>query len=138
MLIKNFILLFISLCEGMVVAAGIFAFITKIGVFPRLAMRTHTTAYTYLYETVIAAGGTAGNLITVFMPGLPVIGTPGLLLFGIFSGVFVGCLAMALAESLKVIPVLVKRTGLKYGLPWIIAALAAGKALGSFYQFYMG
>lgn len=138
MLIKNFILLVISLCGGVVVAAGVFAFITMIGVFPRLAERTHTIAYSYSYETAIVAGGMAGNLITVFMPQLPIIGTPGLLSFGIFSGVFVGCLAMALAENLKVIPVLVKRTGLRYGLPWIIAALAAGKALGSFYQFYMG
>lgn len=138
MLIKYFLLIVIGLSGGAVIAAGIFAFITMIGVFPRLASRTNTSAYIYHYETAIIAGGITGNLITVFRPEIPLIGAIGLFLFGTFSGVYVGCLAMALAENLKVIPVLVQRVKLKQGLPWIIAALALGKAAGSFYQFYMG
>ena len=137
MLIKNFILMIIGVSGGTVIAAGIFAFITMIGVFPRLASRTNTSAYIYHYETAIIAGGITGNLLTVFQWNIPVIGQTGLLLFGLFSGIYVGCLAMALAENLKVIPVLVQRTKLKQGLPWMITALALGKAMGSFYQFYM-
>lgn len=138
MLIKNILLIIIGVSGGAVIAAGIFAFITMIGVFPRLASRTNTSIYIYQYETAIITGGIAGNLITVFKPEIPIIGTVGLILFGVFSGIYVGCLAMALAENLKVMPVLVQRTGLKQGMPWIIAALAFGKAMGSWYQLYMG
>ena len=138
MLVKYILLILISVSGGVVVAGGVFAFITMIGVFPRLASRTNTSAYIYYYETAIIAGGTVGNLATVFMPKMSFFGEIGLLVFGFFGGIYVGCLAMALAENLKVIPVLVKRIGLKQGLPWMIAALGIGKALGSFYQFYMG
>ena len=138
MLIKNLLLIIISVSGGLISAAGVFAFITMIGVFPRLASRTNTSAYIYYYETAIIAGGAMGNLVTVFMPKISILGGLGLLLFGIFSGIYVGCLSMALAENLKVIPVLVKRIGLKTGLPWMIAALGVGKTLGSLYQFYMG
>ncbi len=138
MLIKYLLLIVISVSGGVISAAGVFAFITLIGVFPRLASRTNTSAYIYYYETAIIVGGAMGNLVTVFMPEIQVFGRIGLLLFGFFCGIYVGCLSMALAENLKVIPVLVKRTGLKQGLPWMIAALGFGKALASFYQFYMG
>ncbi len=137
MLIKYLFLLIISVSGGVISAAGVFAFITMIGVFTRLASRTNTSAYIYYYESAIIAGGALGNLVTVFMPKIPAMGVIGLLFFGFFSGIYVGCLSMALAESLKVIPVMVKRTGLKQGLPWMIAALGFGKALGSLYQFYM-
>lgn len=137
MLVKYVLLGLISISGGVVVAAGVFAFITMIGVFPRLASRTNTSAYIYYYETAIIAGGALGSLVTVFKPPLPLLGMAGLLVFGFFSGIYVGCLSMALAENLKVIPVLTRRTGLKQGLPWMIAALAFGRAAGSFYQFYM-
>ncbi len=137
MLVKYALLGLISTSGGVVVAAGVFAFITMIGVFPRLASRTNTSAYIYYYETAIIAGGALGSLITVFKPSLALLGMAGLLFFGFFSGIYVGCLSMALAENLKVIPVLTRRTGLKQGLPWMIAALAFGRAAGSFYQFYM-
>ena len=137
MLIKYFILLLISVSGGVIIAGGVFAFITMIGVFPRLASRTNTSAYIYYYETAIIAGGTFGNIITVFLPKISVFGSMGLGLFGFFSGIYVGCLSMALAENLKVIPILVRRINLKQGLPWIIAALGIGRAIGSFYQFYL-
>ena len=137
MLIKYVLLGIISVSGGVVVAAGVFAFITMIGVFPRLASRTNTSAYIYYYESAIIAGGILGSLFTIFQPVMPVIGVVVLPLFGFFSGIYVGCLSMALAENLKVIPVLVRRIGLNYGLPWMIAALALGRAAGSFYQFYM-
>lgn len=138
MLIEYSLLWIIGISGGLVVSGGVFAFITMIGVFPRLASRTNTSAYIYHYETAIIAGGILGSLFTIFQPEVPVLGVTGLLLFGFFSGIYIGCLSMALAENLKVIPVLVRRIGLKYGLPWMIAALALGRAVGSFYQFYMG
>ena len=102
-LINTIFLSFIGLASGFVVAAGIFAFITMLGIIPRLAQRTGTADHIYGYEWMIILGGTAGNILNLFVTHLPV-GMIGIPIYGLFSGMFVGCLAMALAENLRVIP----------------------------------
>lgn len=59
-------LCFIGLSSGGVIAAGIFAFLAIIGVFPRLIGVTHTRCHVILYETLLILGGTAGNLMDLF------------------------------------------------------------------------
>lgn len=135
-LIKNILLIFIGLSAGGVISGGVFAFITMIGVIPRLTFRTGTAKYISVVEDSIMLGGILGNIVAVFEPGLP-IGIIGLLVYGLFSGIFVGCLSMALAEALKVIPVFVRRVKLTQGLPIVILSIAIAKALGAFYQLYM-
>ena len=54
-----------------------------------------------------------------------------------FAGVFVGCLAMALAEVLKVIPIFAMRVKLTCGMPFVVAAIAIGKGVGSFLQLFV-
>lgn len=136
MLIRYLLLFLIGISGGCVVAAGVFAFITMIGIFPRFAGRTHTAPHIYLYETMVIWGGIIGNLIIVFDIHVP-ISIVGLALFAFFSGVYVGCLAIALAEVLNVFPIFVKRANMTCGLPWIVLFLALGKCFGSFYQLYM-
>ena len=136
MLIKNVILAFIGLAGGVTISAGVFAFITAIGIVPRLASRTGTAKYILLYEDCIVWGGVIGNLISIFNWKVP-IGITGLLIYAISAGVFVGCLAMALAETLKVIPVFTKRTKITQGMPFVVLAIALGKCLGAFYQLYI-
>lgn len=133
MLIKNAILALIGLSGGIVIAGGIFAFVTIIGIIPRLASRTGTAKYILLYEDCIMVGGILGNLISIFEFGVPV-GLVGLVLFGLFAGTFVGCLAMALAETINVFPIMTGRIKLVYGMPFLVLAVAIGKGLGSFYQ----
>ncbi len=134
-LIKSIILCIIGVSGGFIIGGGVFAFITMLGVFPRLADRTNTANNIKLYETAIIWGGCIGNLIIVFDYKI-FLGIPILLLFGLFSGIFVGCLAMTIAEALKVIPIFVDRIKLKYGLSLIILAIAIGKGLGTLYQFW--
>ncbi|MFA9464254.1 MAG: stage V sporulation protein AB [Velocimicrobium sp.] len=135
MLIKNMIACMIGLSGGFIVGAGVFAFITMIGIFPRLADRTNTASRIKLYETAIIWGGSIGNVIIIFNLNCH-LGTPILSLFGLFSGIYVGCLAMALAEELKVIPIFVQRAKLKYGIVIVILAIALGKGIGTLYQFW--
>ena len=124
-----------GMASGGMVAAGVFAFIIMVGIFTRLSSRTRTSAYTSLYENMIVLGGTLGNIMLVFGVRLPLY-MAGVVLFGAFSGIFVGCLAMALAEVLNVFPVLVKRVGIVQGLPYVVMSVAIGKAVGSYVQFY--
>lgn len=123
----------IGLTAGFVVAAGIYAFITLIGVLTRLAIRTNTANRIHLYEDLVVLGTAMGNIILLFEVKIP-FGIVGLIVFGLFSGGFVGCLAIALEEVLQVFPVLTYRIRLKVGIPFIVLCLAIGKALGAFYQ----
>lgn len=136
MLIKYLILTVIGLAGGLSIAGGTFAFIVMIGVLPRLAGKTHTAWASWQYENMVIAGGLIGNLMYLFPTKIPV-GYVGLAMYGLFSGIYVGCFAMALAEVLKVIPIFARRMQLKEGLSIIIMSIAIGKALGSFYQLVM-
>ena len=57
-------LCFIGLSSGGVIAAGIFAFLAIIGVFPRLIGVTHTRCHVILYETLLILGERPGTLWT--------------------------------------------------------------------------
>jgi len=133
--IQNIVLAVIGFSGGVAVAGGVFAFISILGIIPRMADRLGLASHIYQMETVIAAGGITGCIISIFQIHLA-IGMLGLVIIGLFAGAFVGSLAMALAETLKVIPVLCQRTSLKFGFPVLITALGLGKALGSLFQLY--
>lgn len=133
MLIKSVLLSLIGLAAGVSIAGGVFAFIVMIGVLPRLAGRTHTAWAYWQYENAAIIGGFIGNIISIFSPNIP-IGNIGIGIFGLFSGMYVGCFAMALAEVLNVMPIFSRRIHLKEGMPYIVVAMAIGKAVGAFYQ----
>lgn len=118
---------------GLAVAGGVFAFISILKVIPRLVDRLGQASHVYQVETIVALGGLAGAILTVYQIHVP-LGWTGMVVFGLFGGVFVGCLSMALAETLKVIPILCQRLQIITGLPVIIAVMALGKAVGSFVQ----
>ncbi len=59
-------------------------------------------------------------------------------IYGIFAGMFVGCLALAIAEMLDSIPILARRIGFRHGIGAAILGMAVGKLLGSLYYFYAG
>lgn len=134
--IINCIMFFAGVSAGAVIAAGLYAFLIVIGTVTRLVSRTETAKFIKLYEDIIIIGATCGNLIYVFeySPPLNII---GLILFGGFSGVFVGCLASAIAETVETVPVFVKRIRLKVGMPYIVLSMALGKCLATFYQVFV-
>ncbi len=134
-LVENAVLFLIAAAGGGVVSGGVFALISLIGVVPRLASKTATAGYIAGYEGCIIWGGILGNLVSVF-EWMPPVGKPGLLVIGLFCGIYVGCFAMALAETLKVIPIFAMRARLVQGIPYIVLAIAIGKSLGSFYQMF--
>lgn len=133
--IRQIMLAIIGLSVGGTVAAGVFAFITMLRIVPRLASRTNTSDKIYWYETCIIVGGTLGNIWHIYQPAIP-LSYPFLAVFGFFVGAYVGCLAMALAEVLRVIPIFTMRLKLVVGLPIILAAIGIGKMAGGFFQFF--
>lgn len=134
MWVNQIILAVIGLSGGLVIAGGLFSFIIELGVVADLADRTHTADRILLYEDCVALGGIAGNLISVFEIHIPYGGWL-LPVFGILSGIFVGCWSMALAEILNVFPIFVRRLKIVRYIGIFIISMAIGKGLGSFIFF---
>ena len=134
MLIKQFLLIIMGISTGLITAGGIFAFIVSIGVIPRLAAKTHTAYRTIWYENSIILGGIIGNVVHLYSLVIP-IGQIGLGMYGIFSGIFTGCVAIALAETLNTIPVFTRRIGVRNSIKYMLLGLALGKGLGSLLYF---
>ena len=133
---RNAALLFVGLSAGGIIAAGVFAFLVIIGVFPRLIGKTGTKRHILLYGTVIVSGGVLGNIADP----IPLHGFSSLFLgiFGLAVGIFVGCLVMSLAETLKALPVISRRIYLAVGLQYLILSIALGKLAGSLAYFLCG
>lgn len=134
---KNIFMAIIGLSSGMVVAAGLFSFIIGLGVVSDFADRTHTGEQIFLYEDSVALGGMLGNIFSVYQISIP-HGTWLAPVIGLFWGIFVGCWSMALAEILNVFPIFIRRVKLLRYVPYLIASVAIGKALGALLFFAKG
>ena len=83
------------------------------------------------FDVWMAALGLSGRAVEA-------IGLAFTVLFGLFAGMFVGCLALAIAEMLDSIPIFARRVGFRHGLGIAICAMAAGKFVGSLLYFILG
>ena len=146
---------------GFGVSGGVFTTLIAIGLVPRFAGKTHTAKHIFLYEEMVVFGTLVGGITTVFLPFIkvhewsgdgwtskgmfyegffsgawyPVVGTFCLLIYGLFAGIFVGCLALAIAEMLDSIPIFARRSKFRHGIGIAIFCMALGKTLGSLLYF---
>lgn len=138
MFLRQAFLFLIGISAGGVIAAGVFAFLAIIGVFPRLIGEAGTQGHIVFCETMITLGGIFGNVADLYaLPGL-FGGQVMLTVWGLSIGIFVGCLVMSLAETLKALPVLCRRIHLAVGLQYVICAIAVGKCAGAMVYFLNG
>jgi stage V sporulation protein AB len=138
MFLNKLFLLVTGLAGGIITAAGIVALINVVSIVPRLAAKTRTAGSIHLYETSITLGGTVGNLHTLYSGKLPLLSSLRFaysLAFALFSGIYIGCLIMALAETLQVMPIFIRHIRLKKGLALMLLSFALGKLAGSLWYF---
>ncbi len=149
MLIDNIILVVCGFCFGIMVATGVFTVLFVVGLVPRFADKTNTAKCEILYEEFIIAGTMLGCVASIFdfplhlgeaMLLLPqgvydILTNLLLSVIGIFTGIFVGCLALAIAELLDSIPIFARRMKLHGGFGMIVTAVALGKLVGSIIYF---
>jgi stage V sporulation protein AB len=128
------IILFLGLSGGLATGAGYVAFITVLGVIPRLMSATKTTSSIHLYELSLVLGVVAGTLLHIFNVDLhwPAVTTA---FVGLFSGLFIGMAAAALTEVLNVFPILARRAGVFANINILMMAVALGKMTGSLIQW---
>lgn len=133
--------LFLVLCgaaAGAAAASGVTAFLTILKIIPRMIGKSHTAAHVLLYENIIILGIIAGNVLTVFLQMRLPLGHIFLVIYGVCVGLFVGCIAVALAEILKAFPILFHRLKIRTGMWILMLSMALGKAVGSLYFFFHG
>lgn len=140
MWIRQIFLGILGFAASFIVAGGVFALITSVGIVTRLAGKTHTGKHVKSYETAIVLGATVGNM--AFFYPIPSwvrpVSFPILLLFGAGAGIYVGCLATALAELLNTSAIFTRRMKLIKGFGGMVLCVALGKLCGSLLQFYLG
>ncbi|MBQ2680141.1 MAG: stage V sporulation protein AB [Firmicutes bacterium] len=127
---KNLIVILISFSSGMVISGGVFAFIAMIGIIPRLAQKTKTEKNIPVYENAIVLGGLWGTTTFFIDYSIPA-GAVAAVIVSCFIGMFVGGLAVSLAEILNIIPITVKRFRIFGATQLIVTSLAFGKLAGS-------
>ena len=154
-LLADFFLALIGMSGGLIVSGGVFTVLISVGLVPRFAGKSHTSRRVLLYEEMVVAGTLAGNVLSVFGDAFPlgewvrrnavfgpeteqIWGAAAALLLalaGLFAGIFVGCLALAIAEMLDSIPIFARRTGFRHGLGIAVLSVALGKMAGSLLYF---
>ncbi len=107
-----------------------------LGVIPRLAGLTKSIKYARAYESFVAAGGILGTLAFIYRWSIRA-GYWLLAAYGIFGGIFIGCMIGALAETIKSLPIFSRRLKLRSGIPYVIYGIALGKMFGCYMYFYI-
>jgi stage V sporulation protein AB len=126
----------IGLSAGLATGAGFVAFLTVLGIIPRLIQLSKTHGFIVTYEAAVTAGAFAGTVLSFHYFHFH---APLLLIsfWGLLHGVFVGMLAAALTEVLNVFPILTRRIGLDGSLIWFFMAIVLGKIAGSLFQWLL-
>lgn len=138
MIIKYIVMALTAFGGGAVISAAVFALIASTGVITRMAGKTHTAKYVRTYETAVVIGGILWNVIWVFSVRIPLkaeIHQSLQFVMSLAQGIFVGCLAVSLAEAFNATAIFARRVKLKVGLSFVILAVAVGKVLASVIQF---
>lgn len=156
MFLKQLFLAVIGVSGGLIVSAGVFTVLISVGLIPRFAGKMHVAKKVFVLEEAVILGTLAGSFLSIYSKWGEIgyyvrlheifgaeategvwnlIGTLIQIVFGLFAGIFVGCLALAIAEMLNTIPVFARRIGFRHGLGVAILAVAFGKLLGSLIYF---
>ena len=152
---REWFLVFVGGSFGLLSAAGVFTVFSTVGLVPRFAGKTHSAKEILLYENMIVLGTIIGGWMSIWpdtwnrsLKSLEEItGNPAfwlyfqyfsLILIGVFSGMFVGCFALSIAEMLDSIPIFTRRISFRKGIGLAVCSVAAGKLFGSLFYFWEG
>lgn len=143
MYLKSFVSILVGFCGGIGVAAGTFAFMVIIRIIPRLVKKANLEHKVIYIENIVVRGVLFGTILSLFSWKkrwlFELLGKTLLTIFGMSAGIFVGCLAVALAEILDTFPIFFRRVHIeeKYGEIFLFI-MALGKMIGSLFFFLTG
>lgn len=132
--IKITAVIFIGLAGGLSVGLGFVAFLSVLGIIPRLTQLSKTISKIQWYEWAVVIGAVSGAIASMGDPHLG-LSPYWLVPFGLTGGIFVGMLAAALTEVINVLPILAKRIGVQGKMVSLLMAIVLGKIFGSLFQW---
>lgn len=158
MILQQIFLAVCALCFGVICSAGVFTVLVAVGLIPRFAGRFNIAKHILVLEEMVVFGTITGSFISIFTKVgdlgdfvlknqlfgelsaevWQIAGNLLCIIFGVFAGMFVGCLALAIAEMLDSIPIFARRTSFRAGIGIVIIFIAAGKFIGSMIYFSQG
>ena len=143
MFLKSVFMIVVGLCSGIGVAAGTFAFLIVIRVIPRMVQKAKLEHKIIYIENIVFRGIMFGTVLSLFSWKkkwlFELLGKTLLTIFGMSAGIFVGCLAVALAEILDTFPIFFRRIHLKEEIGEVLLfTMALGKMIGSLFFFFTG
>lgn len=158
MFLKQVLLAVCGLSFGLLASAGVFTVLVSVGLVPRFAGKLHIAKKIFILEEAVVLGTLTGGFFSVFgdfgylgryVLSHQMFGSNTVFVWkciantcfiagGFLAGMFVGCLALAIAEMLNSIPIFARRIGFRHGLGVAIAAAALGKMIGSLLYFSRG
>ena len=137
---NDIFLMITGISAGLLISFGMFTVLFVIGMIPRFAGKTHTGDKLVWYEESVIWGSTIGGVYSIFYSRVNISqylsqwgSIIALSISGLFAGVFVGCLALAIGEMLNTIPIFTRRIGFRHGLGIAVISMALGKFAGSLY-----
>lgn len=141
--LKSLFLILVGVSSGIGVAAGTFAFLLVIRVIPRMVQKAKLEHKIIFIENTVFRGIMFGTILSLFSWKrkwiFTILGRSILTIFGLSSGIFVGCLSVALAEILDTFPIFFRRLSIKESFgPIMILSMALGKMVGSLFFFLAG
>ncbi|WP_047985356.1 stage V sporulation protein AB [Ornithinibacillus californiensis] len=130
----NAVQIVVGFSGGLAVGCGFVAFLTVLGIIPRLIQLTKTLHLVKVYTGCVVLGTLMGTYLSFANVSWnhPII---LLIIWGAFHGIFNGMLAAALTEVLNVFPLLSKRIRLENKLITLMMAIVLGKIVGSLFQW---
>lgn len=149
---KTLSLIFAGASYGLLSSAGVFTVLVAVGLVPRFAGKTHTAKKVVLYEEMVIFGTLTGCILSIFARYCQFgawwqnrypekielwldIGVFCQAVYGLFAGMFIGCLALAIAEMLDSIPIMTRRISFRHGIGLTVLGMAIGKLCGSLLYF---
>ena len=143
MFLRSLCAIAVGLCGGIGVAAGTFAFLLVIRIIPRMVQKAKLEHKAIYIENIVFRGVMFGTIVSLFSWRkkwlFSLLGKTLLTIFGMSAGIFVGCLAVALAEILDTFPIFFRRIHLQEEIgEWLLFVMAIGKLVGSLFFFLTG
>ncbi len=120
--------------SGLIVGSGFVAFLTVLGIIPRLVQLSKSKEWLNYYQASVIIGAMLGTYLT-FTDSIIHLPLALLGFWGLLHGIFIGMLAAALTEVLNVFPLLMKRLGIDKELLWLLMAIVIGKIAGSLFHW---
>ena len=143
MFLKSVFMILVGICSGIGVAAGTVTFLLVIRVIPRMVQKAKLEHKVIYIENIGFRGILFGTVLSLFSWKkkwlFTLLGRSILMIFGFSAGIFVGCLAVALAEILDTFPIFFRRIQLKEEFGEVLLfVMAMGKMIGSLFYFLTG